>query len=49
MDLQSARHLVINSLIVYLVNVYGTRSNIASTTAAGFTFNEVGLRLKWVI
>ena len=30
-----------------LVNVYGTRSNIASTTAAGFTFNEVGLRLKW--
>ena len=31
----------------FLVNAYGTRSNIASTTAAGFTFNEVGLRLKW--
>ena len=30
-----------------LANVYGTRSNIASTTAAGFTFNEVGIRLKW--
>jgi Tfp pilus assembly protein PilF len=30
-----------------LANVYGTRSNIASTTAAGFTFNEIGLRLKW--
>jgi hypothetical protein len=30
-----------------LANVYGTRSNIASTTAAGFTFNEAGLRLKW--
>ncbi|WPR72518.1 hypothetical protein SLW70_05100 [Flavobacterium sp. NG2] len=30
-----------------LANLYGTRSNIASTTAAGFTFNEFGLRLKW--
>lgn len=30
-----------------LANIYGTRSNIASTTAAGFTFNEIGLRLKW--
>ncbi|WP_418262016.1 tetratricopeptide repeat protein [Flavobacterium faecale] len=30
-----------------LTNLYGTRSNIASTTAAGFTFNEFGLRLKW--
>jgi hypothetical protein len=30
-----------------LANIYGTRSNIASATAAGFTFNEVGLRLKW--
>jgi len=30
-----------------LTNIYGTRSNIASTTAAGFTFNEIGLRLKW--
>jgi tetratricopeptide (TPR) repeat protein len=30
-----------------LANIYGTRSNIASTTTAGFTFNEIGLRLKW--
>jgi tetratricopeptide (TPR) repeat protein len=30
-----------------LANVYGTRSNIVSTTAAGFTFNEIGLRVKW--
>lgn len=30
-----------------LVNVYGTQSTIASTTAAEFTFNEIGLRLKW--
>ena len=30
-----------------LLNVYGTRSNIASATAAGFTFNEIGLRFKW--
>jgi tetratricopeptide (TPR) repeat protein len=31
-----------------LINLYGTRSNIASATAAGFTFTEVGLRFKWV-
>ncbi|WP_298766415.1 tetratricopeptide repeat protein [uncultured Polaribacter sp.] len=31
-----------------LLNVYGTRSNIASATAAGFTFNEIGLRFKWL-
>ncbi|WP_179352385.1 tetratricopeptide repeat protein [Winogradskyella vidalii] len=31
-----------------LLNVYGTRSNIASATAAGFTFTEVGLRFKWL-
>ncbi|WP_046758599.1 tetratricopeptide repeat protein [Kordia jejudonensis] len=31
-----------------LANVFGTRSNIASATAAGFTFTEVGVRLKWV-
>lgn len=31
-----------------LVNIFGTRSNIASATAAGFTFTEVGVRLKWV-
>lgn len=32
-----------------LLNLYGTRSNIASATAAGFTFNEIGLRFKWYI
>ncbi len=31
-----------------LVNIFGTRSNIASATAAGFTFTEVGVRVKWV-
>ncbi len=30
-----------------LLNVYGTRSNIASTTAAGFTFTEIGVRFRW--
>jgi hypothetical protein len=30
-------------------NVFGTRSNIASATAAGFTFNEIGLRFKWYL
>ncbi|MEM6722138.1 MAG: tetratricopeptide repeat protein [Bacteroidota bacterium] len=30
-----------------LVNVFGTRSNIASATAAGFTFTEIGVRVKW--
>ena len=30
-----------------IANLYGTRSNIASATAAGFTFNELGLRVKW--
>ena len=29
------------------LNVYGTHSNIASATAAGFTFTEIGLRFKW--
>ncbi|WP_298496285.1 tetratricopeptide repeat protein [uncultured Algibacter sp.] len=32
-----------------LLNLYGTRSNIASATAAGFTFNEIGLRFKWYL
>lgn len=32
-----------------LLNFFGTRSNIASATAAGFTFNEVGLRFKWYL
>ena len=31
-----------------LFNIYGTHSNIASATAAGFTFTEIGLRFKWV-
>ena len=32
-----------------MLNLYGTRSNIASATAAGFTFNEIGLRFKWYL
>ena len=32
-----------------LANVYGLRSNIASATAAGFTYNEFGVRLKWLL
>ncbi len=32
-----------------LLNVFGTRSNIASATAAGFTFTEIGLRFKWYL
>lgn len=32
-----------------LANVYGLRSNIASATAAGFTYNELGFRLKWLL
>ncbi|GAA4970539.1 tetratricopeptide repeat protein [Algibacter aquimarinus] len=32
-----------------LLNFYGTRSNIASATAAGFTFTEVGVRFKWYL
>lgn len=32
-----------------LLNLYGTRSNIASATAAGFTFNETGIRFKWYL
>lgn len=30
-----------------LANIFATRSNIASATAAGFTFTEVGVRVKW--
>ena len=33
----------------FLANIYGTRSNIASATAAGFTFTEVGFVIKWDI
>lgn len=32
-----------------LLNLYGNRSNIASATAAGFTFSEIGLRFKWYL
>jgi tetratricopeptide (TPR) repeat protein len=32
-----------------LLNLFGTRSNIASATAAGFTYNEIGLRFKWLL
>lgn len=32
-----------------LANIFATRSNIASATAAGFTFTEVGVRLKWYL
>lgn len=32
-----------------LANIFGTRSNIASATAAGFTFNEIGIRFKWLL
>lgn len=32
-----------------LLNLYGTRSNIASATAAGFTYNEIGFRFKWYL
>ena len=32
-----------------LANLYGTHSNIASATAAGFTFTEIGLRFKWYL
>ena len=31
-----------------ILNVYGTHSNIASATAAGFKYTEIGLRFKWV-
>lgn len=29
------------------LKLFGTHSNIASTTAAGFTFTEIGLKLHW--
>ena len=32
-----------------LANIYGLRSNIASATAAGFTYNEFGFRFKWLL
>ena len=30
-----------------LANLYGTKSNIASVSVAGFTYTEMGLRFKW--
>jgi tetratricopeptide (TPR) repeat protein len=30
-----------------MANVFGIQSNIASATAAGFTFTEIGIRFKW--
>ncbi|MFT4780421.1 MAG: tetratricopeptide (TPR) repeat protein [Psychroserpens sp.] len=30
-----------------MANIFGIQSNIASATAAGFTFTEIGLRFKW--
>jgi len=32
-----------------VLNVYGTHSNIASATAVGFRFTEIGLRFKWLL
>ncbi|QDO94528.1 tetratricopeptide repeat protein [Formosa sediminum] len=32
-----------------LLNIYGTQSNIASATAAGFNYTEIGLRFKWYL
>lgn len=32
----------------FSANLYGKYSNIASATAAGFEFTEMGLRLKWL-
>ncbi|WP_281979851.1 tetratricopeptide repeat protein [Tenacibaculum mesophilum] len=31
------------------LNVFGNQSNIASTTAAGFVFSEIGIRFKWYL
>ncbi|MFL9844626.1 tetratricopeptide repeat protein [Flavobacterium rhizosphaerae] len=33
----------------FVASAYALHSNIASTTAAGFTYTELGIRLKWVI
>ena len=32
-----------------MLTLYGSKSNIASATAAGFTFTEIGLRFKWYV
>ena len=31
-----------------LLNLYASQSNIASATAAGFRFTEIGIRFKWL-
>ena len=31
----------------FAFDLFGLHSNIASATATGFTFTEVGFRLKW--
>ncbi|THD67599.1 tetratricopeptide repeat protein [Robertkochia marina] len=33
----------------FLFSIYGNHSNIASATAAGFTFTEIGINLRWQI
>jgi len=33
----------------FRAHIYGLRSNIASTTAAGFTYNELGINLRLII
>ncbi|MGO4773563.1 tetratricopeptide repeat protein [Flavobacterium sp. W22_SRS_FK3] len=33
----------------FLANIYGVKSNIASATAAGFQYTEIGLRLRWML
>ena len=33
----------------FMTSIYGNHSNIASATAAGFTFTEFGINLKWQI
>lgn len=33
----------------FMANAYGLHSNIASATAAGFTYTEFGIRFKWII
>jgi hypothetical protein len=33
----------------FRVHLYGLRSNIASTTVAGFTYNELGINLRLIL
>ena len=32
----------------FSLNIYGKYSNIASATAAGFEFTEIGVKAKWL-